>query len=297
MNPDLLFALPGNEALTHSLATRLNASVGNLSMRKFPDRETYLRYEDEIAGKNIALVCTLDDPDSKLVPLLLAANGARQLGAARIGLVSPYLAYMRQDARFQPGEAVTSRSIAVLLSGNFDWLVTVDPHLHRYHSLSNIYSIPTQVVHAAPAIAAWIQANVSKPFLIGPDEESAQWIKDVANDLHAPCATLRKHRQADRVVALEPADLAAIGDRTPVLVDDIIASGQTMIEAVKLLGANTARAPACIAVHGLFVDRADQQLIAIGARIATTNTVPGAAAEIILDELIADGIRAVQTRR
>lgn len=297
MNPDLLFALPGNEALTHSLAMKLNASVGNLSMRKFPDRETYLRYEDEIAGKNIALVCTLDDPDSKLIPLILAASGARQLGAARIGLVSPYLAYMRQDARFQPGEAVTSRTVAALLSSNFDWLVTVDPHLHRHRSLSEIYSIPSQVVHAAPAIASWIRAHVSQPFLIGPDEESAQWIKDVANDLSAPCATLRKHRQGDRAVSLEPIDLARIGDRTPVLIDDIIASGQTMIEAVKLLGTNAAHAPVCIAVHGLFSARADQQLVDMGARVVTTNTVPGAAAEIALDDLIADGIRAVQARR
>jgi ribose-phosphate pyrophosphokinase len=297
MNPALLFALPGNEALTRSLATQLRAKVGSLSMRKFPDRETYLRYTDEIAGKDIALVCTLDDPDSKLVPLVLAANGARQLGAARIGLVSPYLAYMRQDARFQPGEAVTSRTIAALLSVNFDWLVTVDPHLHRHRSLSEIYSIPTQVVHAAPAIAAWIRANVGNPFLIGPDEESAQWIKDVADDLHAPYATLRKHRQGDRAIALEPIDLARIGDRTPVLVDDIIASGQTMVEAVKLLGTSAASAPICIAVHGLFSVRADQQLVDMGARVVTTNTVPGAAAEIVLDDLIADGIRTMQTRR
>jgi ribose-phosphate pyrophosphokinase len=297
MNLEFLFALPGNEALTHSLATKLDAKVGSLSMRKFPDRETYLRYEDGIAGKNIALVCTLDDPDSKLVPLVLAASGARQLGAARIGLVSPYLAYMRQDARFRAGEVVTSCAIAALLSDDFDWLVTVDPHLHRYHSLSDIYSIPTQAVHAAPAIAAWIRANVSKPFLIGPDEESAQWINEVANDLQAPCATLRKHRQGDRAVALEPIDLARIGDRTPVLVDDIIASGQTMIEAAKLLGTNSACAPVCIAVHGLFAARADQQFVAMGARVVTTNTVPGAAAEIALDELIAGGIRAVQARR
>ncbi|HEY8948726.1 MAG TPA: ribose-phosphate diphosphokinase [Rhizomicrobium sp.] len=297
MNPAFLFALPGNDALTRGLATQLHAKVGNLSMRKFPDRETYLRYDDKIAGKDIALVCTLDDPDSKLVPLILAASGARQLGAARVGLVAPYLAYMRQDARFQPGEAVTSRTIATLLSSNFDWLVTVDPHLHRHRSLSEIYAIPTQVVHAAPAIAAWIRANVGNPFLIGPDEESAQWIKDVAGDLHAPCATLRKHRQGDRAVSLEPIDLARIGDRTPVLVDDIIASGQTMIEAAKLIGTNTASAPICIAVHGLFFLRADQQLVDMGARVVTTNTVPGAAAEIVLDKPIADGIRAAQALR
>jgi ribose-phosphate pyrophosphokinase len=84
------------------------------------------------------------------LPLLFAADTARDLGARRIGLVAPYLAYMRQDIRFHAGEAVTSRTFAAILSRHLDWLVTVDPHLHRYHELSEIYRIPTQVVHAAP---------------------------------------------------------------------------------------------------------------------------------------------------
>ena len=67
-----------------------------------------------------------------MLPLIFAAATARELAAAKIGLVAPYLAYMRQDRRFNPGEAVTSRQVAGLLSSAFDWLVTVDPHLHRY---------------------------------------------------------------------------------------------------------------------------------------------------------------------
>ncbi|MGN6517761.1 MAG: ribose-phosphate diphosphokinase [Rhizomicrobium sp.] len=297
MSPALLFALPGNEALTGSVAKWLGAAAGTLFTRRFPDREIYLRYESEVSGKEIALVCTLSDPDSKLIPLLLAAQGARQLGAARIGLVAPYLAYMRQDTRFHPGEAVTSQAIGSLLSRHFDWLVTVDPHLHRYRSLSEIYAIPTTIVHAAPAIAAWIRANVGSPFLIGPDTESAQWVGRVAHDLAAPYATLTKHRQSDRAVALEPADLARIAGRTPVLVDDIVASGQTMLEAVRMLGAAGASAPVCIAIHGLFADGADRQLMDTGAKVATTNTVQGPATEIFLDVPIADGIRALDCRR
>ena len=71
-----------------------------------------------------------------------------------MGLVTPYLAYLRQDRQFRPGEAVTSRTFARLLSGYADWLVTIDPHLHRYDTLSDIYNIPSRVIHAAPALAA-----------------------------------------------------------------------------------------------------------------------------------------------
>ena len=297
MNPTLLFALPGNEVMARSLAALLGVALGNLVMRKFPDGETYLRYENTLDGKNIALVCTLNDPDSKLVSLVLAAEAARQLGAARVGLISPYLAYMRQDALFHAGEAITSRTIAALLSSHFDWLATIDPHLHRYRSLSDIYSIPTQVIHAAPAIAAWIRANVGKPFLIGPDAESAQWVRNVAEDLRAPYATLNKRRQADRAVVLEPVDLARIGDRTPVLVDDIISSGQTMIAAVKMLNAANTGTPVCIAIHGLLADGTDRQLMDMGARVVTTNTVPGPAAEICLDEWMVEGIHTLERGR
>ena len=112
--------------------------------------------------RRIALVCTLDRPDAKMLPLLFAAAAARELGASQVGLVAPYLAYMRQDRRFKPGEAVTSREFARLLSGAFDWLVTVDPHLHRYASLAEIYRIPTRVVHAAPLISQWIRTRIER---------------------------------------------------------------------------------------------------------------------------------------
>ncbi|MBS0274008.1 MAG: ribose-phosphate diphosphokinase [Proteobacteria bacterium] len=294
MTPTVLFALPGNTALADSLAAQLDAEAGTLFTRKFPDGETYLRFGTDIQGKSIALVCTLSDPDTKLVPLLLAAQGARQLGAACVGLVAPYLAYMRQDARFQPGEAITSRAVAAMLSQAFDWLATVDPHLHRYRALSDIYSIPACVTHAAPAISAWIGANIPKPFLIGPDEESAQWVSETAKDIKAPYTTLKKHRQADRAVALEPIDIAAIGNRTPVLMDDIIASGGTMIKAVKMLTAARVAPAVCIAVHGLFADCSDRRLREMGVEITTTNTVPNATTHIYLDDLIADGILALR---
>ena len=129
MTAPLFFALPGNEAMTCSLADRLGAEQGDVELRAFPDGETYLRFAADVAGRSIAITCTLDRPNDKMLPLIFAAATARELGAAQIGLVAPYLAYMRQDRRFKPGEAVTSKQTAQLLSNAFDWLVTVDPHL------------------------------------------------------------------------------------------------------------------------------------------------------------------------
>src|SRR3546814_16966881 len=92
--------------------------------------------------KAVALVSTLARPDDGFLRLVFVADAARALGARDVTLIAPYLAYMRQDRRFRPGEAVTSRTFAGLISSSFDRLVTVDPHLQRYQALDQLYAIP-----------------------------------------------------------------------------------------------------------------------------------------------------------
>jgi len=286
-------AMPGNEKAASKLAARLGWDLGHLEIRQFPDGETYLRLVTTPAGRVVALVCTLDRPNDKLLSLLFAAATARELEASKVGLVSPYLAYMRQDRRFKPGEAVSSRQVAHLLSSSFDWLVTVDPHLHRYGSLSEIYSIPTRVVHVAPLISQWIRMNVQNPLIIGPDSESEQWVAAVAQEADAPHAVLEKIRHGDRDVEIKLGDLDRWKGRTPVLVDDIISSGRTMLESIRLLTAQGWAAPVCLAVHGLFADRADVLLAQAGARVVTSNSVPHSTNDIDLTPLLAEAVSQI----
>ena len=269
----LVIAMPGNQRMADALARGLPADKGTLELRQFPDGETYLRYGDELSGRDVVIVCTLDHPDPKLVPLLFAAKTAREMGARNIGLVAPYLAYMRQDRRFHPGEAVTSRYVAELLSGAFDWLVTVDPHLHRYHSLGEVYTIPSRVVQAAPLLSAWIKSHVKDAVLIGPDSESEQWVSAVARDAGAPFTVLEKTRHGDRDVEIRIKDPECAQGRTPVFIDDIISSGRTMQEAIRQVKKTNAAPPLCMAVHGLFADESDKMLASAGATVITTNTV------------------------
>ena len=293
MTVPLLMAMPGNEKAASKLAAKLGWDLGHLEIRQFPDGETYLRLVTTPAGRVVALVCTLDRPNDKLLSLLFAAATARELEASKVGLVSPYLAYMRQDRRFKPGEAVSSRQVAHLLSSSFDWLVTVDPHLHRYGSLSEIYSIPTRVVHVAPLISQWIRMNVQNPLIIGPDSESEQWVAAVAQEADAPHAVLEKIRHGDRDVEIKLGDLDRWKGRTPVLVDDIISSGRTMLESLRLLTAQGWAAPVCLAVHGLFADRADVLLAQAGARVVTSNSVPHATNDIDLTPLLAEAVSQI----
>jgi ribose-phosphate pyrophosphokinase len=271
----VVVSLLGSEALAERLAANLHAEQVPLETRQFPDEETYLRYGRSVAGKTVLIVCSLDRPDRKFLPLAFAAQTARDLGARAVGLIAPYLAYMRQDFRFKPGEAVTSRCFGRLLSSPFDWLVTVDPHLHRHKSLDEIFSVPTKVVHAAPLISDWIKSDVERPLLLGPDAESEQWVSAVAHASGADFAVMSKIRRGDRDVEISLPALACWRDRTPVLIDDIASTARTMIEGVKRLQASGMRAPVCVAVHGIFAGDAYRALRSAGAsRIVTTNTIP-----------------------
>ena len=285
--------MPGNEPLAAAIAGKMATDLGSLETRSFPDGETYLRFQVDPKDRHIILVCTLDRPDPKFIPLMFAADAARELGANKVSLVAPYLCYMRQDKRFQPGEAVTSVSFARMLSASFDALVTVDPHLHRYGSLANIYSIDTAVVHSAPLIAEWIDKNESAPVLIGPDIESEQWVSDVAGRVNAPYRVLRKERLGDRKVEITIPDMQQFRNRTPVLIDDIVSSGRTMIEAARQLRDQGLPAPICIAVHALFSLETQDALLKLAGRVVSSNTVPHPTNEIDVSQAVSAELQRI----
>ncbi len=288
----LILALPGNERLAADLADRLGAELGGLETRRFPDGETYVRLLTDVTDRSVIVVCTLARPDEQFLGLIYVARTARSLGAARLTLAAPYLAYMRQDIAFRPGEAVTSAVFAALLSQAFDALVTVDPHLHRHKSLSAIYDIPALALRAAPLLGDWIGRTVERPLIVGPDAESEQWAAEVAAQAGAPYVVLRKDRRGDRDVTVALPDLAAWRDRQPVLVDDIVSSGQTMIAACQALVAEGFPRPVCVAVHALFAREALERLSTVAQRIVSTDTVPHPTNAIPIAPLLAAALRS-----
>ena len=293
-----LYAMPGNDVFADRLARQSGQPRRVLRVHSFPDAENLVQVEPPQAHEDAALVCTLNDPDAKVLPLLMAAATLRELGAARVGLVAPYLAYMRQDARFHPGEAISARIFGKLLGGTFDWLITVDPHLHRCRSLDQVYPLDGRVVHAATRVAAWIGKNVAAPLIIGPDSESTQWVSDVAQRLGAPFVVASKLRHGDREVRVTLSGIAPCKGHTAVLVDDIISSGRTMIDALHRLDLEALPSPVCIGVHGVLARGALAELRAAGAsRIITTNTIAGDTALIDISPEIASALVAIDPAR
>jgi ribose-phosphate pyrophosphokinase len=283
-----LIAVPGSEDHARGLGTRLGFPVLVPEVRQFPDGELYVRIDGEV-GDDVVIVGNASG-DNFLRAAFLAGT-ARDLGATRVGLVAPYLAYMRQDSRFKPGEGVTARYFARLVSSTVDWLVTVDPHLHRFDSLAGVYAIPTTIARAAPAIAGWIAAEVERPVLVGPDAESVQWVSAVAERCGAPFVILEKTRRGDRDVSITAPDGAWNG-HTPVLIDDIVSTGQTMIEATRQLRAAGSAPPMCVAIHAVFADALAEALVDAGARgIVTCNTILHTTNRICVMDSLAAAVR------
>jgi ribose-phosphate pyrophosphokinase len=283
----LVVPLPGNEAFAAKLADATGARLGALETRRFPDGEHYVRLLDDPAGLSVNLVCTLTRADEVFLSLIFAADTARALGAREVTLVAPYLGYMRQDKRFQPGEAVSSASFARLLAGSFDRLITVDPHLHRYASLSELYAIPSVALHAAPLLSQWIRESVADPLVIGPDAESEQWAASVATAAGAPHVVLTKERLGDRDVRITFPDLSLYRGRRPVLIDDIASSGRTLVSAARELVSRGFPPPDCAVVHAIFAGDAFSEVQGAAGRVVSTDSVPHPSNALTLVPLVA----------
>ncbi len=228
---NLLFDFNQHSSLAKNLCPLLDAQLADYELRLFPDGESYVRCHDQIKNQTVYILCHLHQPNEKLLPLLLLVQTLKDLGAKSVGLISPYLSYMRQDKRFHEGEGITSRYFAQVLSANVDWLVTVDPHLHRYKKLDEIYSIKNLALSSVEKIAQYIKSQINNPVIIGPDGESKQWAAKVAQLVDCPIEVLSKQRFGDRDIKISIPHVENYLDHSPVLVDDIISTGKTMMLA------------------------------------------------------------------
>ncbi|MFH1848901.1 MAG: ribose-phosphate diphosphokinase [archaeon] len=271
--------------LARNIARRANDEFSPLLSEKFPDGETHLRFRTGIRGKDIALVQSLAHPNDKLIEILFAAHTARDLGARSVTLVAPYMAYLRQDKRFYPNECISARVTARLFRV-FDRVITIDPHLHRIHRMSDLFRHSTRL-SANSLIGEYIEEHFRDSLIIGPDEESCQWARKIAQHIKSHAVVLKKKRYNSRHVSIRirgDVDLRT----NVVIVDDIISTGHTMIETVKEAKKLGAKKIYCICVHGIFAEDALTRLRKAGAAgIISTNSIEGPTSKIDISPLIA----------
>ncbi|MBA4163296.1 MAG: phosphoribosylpyrophosphate synthetase [Erythrobacter sp.] len=287
-----LFTFADGARQAAGLASECGVPVNQIDVHRFPDGESLVRVDG--SAETALLFRSLDDPNAKLVEVLLAASALRDGGAKRVILIAPYLAYMRQDVPFHDGEAVSQRVIGKLLAAWFDGLVTVDPHLHRIASLDAIMGgIPALAVSAAPALVQAIASDLdSRTIMVGPDSESRPWVESIARPLGLDVLVGEKIRKGDREVVLTVPDFARASGRPAILVDDLISSGTTLMACASLLRDAGATRVEAIATHSLAsgadLDRLTDEGI---ARLRATDSTSNAIASIPLAGVLGDAIR------
>lgn len=290
----ILFSLFRYDYFANKIHEKLGYEIGKITQHQFPDEETVIQIDTDVNGRDIIFITSLDKPNTKILPLIFAAQTARTLGAKKIHLITPYLAYMRQDKQFEAGQGITSQYFAKLIAAYFDHLITIDPHLHRWHTLSDIYSIPTTLLHATHNIADWISQHITNPILIGPDGESAQWVEEIAKKAKVPFLISQKIRAGDRSVEISIPNISTYQNATPILIDDIISTAMTMIGTVKHLKALKMNPAVCIGVHAIFADNAYDDLLSTQIQsIVTCNTILHESNVIDVSDIIIDALKNI----
>ncbi len=276
------------------LAAALGLPYAEAAVHTFPDGERRLHLPTPLAA-HVIFCRSLNDPDHKLIELLLAAGSARDNGARRLTLVTPYLAYMRQDIAFHPGEAVSQRIIGKLLAQTFDAVITVDAHLHRIDHLSQAIPLAHAInLSAAGAMGEFIARECPDALLLGPDGESRQWVATVAaaaGGLDYGVAT--KTRRGDRDVSIDMPGIDFHGRRV-VLVDDVASTGRTLALAARQARAAGATSAHCLVTHSLFVGDALAALKDAGIdKVWSTDSVTHPSNRIELAGLLAGAVRGI----
>lgn len=293
MSAPVLQYLPSSARDAARLAARLGLTAHAIEVHRFPDGE--LRITVGPAAATTVVYASLDQPNDKLLALLFAAEALRRGGAGRLVLVAPYLCYMRQDAAFHAGEAISQKIVGRLIAEAFDRVITVDAHLHRTRNIADVFTgIEAENLSAMPAIADFLRANKfdAGTIIAGPDAESEPWVRDLAHRLGAGFAIAHKIRHGDRSVDMTFSDPGKFAGRPVVLVDDIVSSGGTVLTCAKALLAAGAASVDAVVTHALFPPEMIAAFEAAGLRsVRSTHSVPHPTNAIELDALFADALR------
>lgn len=292
MSAVIIQSLPSSSRDATRLAARLGVPFHEIAIHPFPDGE--MRVTVGAAASTTMIYASLDHPNDKLIALMFAAEALRRGGAKRLVLVAPYLCYMRQDAAFHEGEAISQKVIGALLSRYLDRIITVDAHLHRTPDIRAVFpGIESDNLSAMPAISDALRKGGLDPATVvaGPDAESRPWVSDLAGRLGLSHTVAQKTRRGDRSVAIAFQDPACIAGRPALIVDDIVSSGGTMIACAKALTAAGATTIDAVVTHALFPEQLGRDMIASGIRsIRSTHSVPHSTNAIVLDDLFVDAL-------
>jgi ribose-phosphate pyrophosphokinase len=275
---------PASQLLASRTARALGTEPVLCEFNRFPDGELYLRIADEIKNESVTLIQSTPT-DSDLVSLLQLIDACNE--AKEINVVIPYMGYARQDKRFKPGEPISARAVARCISA--DRIFTINIHAK---SVLEHFSGSAKNLDAAKLLGDYIAGfGLENPILIAPDEGAEGLVKRVSSGLGYEYDHLQKTRLSGDTVIIKTKNLDVTG-RHVVLVDDMIATGGTMTESIKMLKAQGAVDVYLACVHPVLARNATLRLFNAGVKdIIATDTLEKAESKLSVAPLIADALK------
>ncbi len=293
--------------LGEKIAIGLGIKFENVTTRIFPDGETYVRINTDANERNAIIVQTMfPNQNDSLIEFLLIADAAKDLGASTITGVVPYLAYSRQDRKFQPGESLSAKTIATLLkSVGVEKIITVDTHYqHREPGEFNFFGIKCINVSAGRLLLDHIRGKIDTDLMtIGPDLGSSEMIKYATGEemfltKEKRCPICEKLAQeCECKIKKKKYEITEMGSKynfhgkNVVILDDIIASGGTMIKAVKTVKSEGAKRVIVAATHGLFMKDSLIQLKELADCLVVTDSIITPVSDVSVAPLIVEALK------
>lgn len=252
-----------------------------IETKYFPDNELYLRIPFNPLKKEILIQSMPLEPDKKLIELIFASKTLKDLGSDELIALIPYLAYTRQDRRFKEGEAISQLIVLEMMrDAGIKKILTIDAHFHS--GIPRVEGLEIHNLKLAPYFKEFFKEfEENEDFLaIGPDDDAYELAILLAKELKIEAGYIEKKRISDKEVEVKKVS-AEVENKNIILIDDIISTGGTIIEAYKLLKKEGAKDVYVAASHGLFLQDSLNKIFSIGIKeVITSNSIPSKASKL-----------------
>ncbi|MBW9222503.1 ribose-phosphate diphosphokinase [Methanothermococcus sp. SCGC AD-155-C09] len=289
-----MIIVPGrnSQELAHKVSKLTNYKLLRTEFKRFPDGELYIRIHDNdtIKNEDVVFIQTQNNQNDSIVEGILISDILREEGARSITLVAPYLAYARQDKKFNPGEPISIRGLARIYSQLFDRIITINPH--EIH-IESFFKVPFIYGSAVDKLASYVKDKLDNPIVLSPDKGAINLAKVASEVIGCEYDYLEKVRISPSEIKVAPKNLD-VKDKGVLIVDDIISTGGTVATAIKMLKEQGANRVIASCVHPILIGDALNRLYVGGAdEVIGTDTFPSPVSKISVDDVIVELLKRI----
>jgi ribose-phosphate pyrophosphokinase len=269
-----VFSGNSNIALAREITSHLHLNLGRALVGQFKNGETRIKIEENVRGSDVFVIQSLCTPvDHHLMELLIMIDAMRRASAKRITAVVPYYGYAKQEKKTTGREPITAKLVANLITtAGANRILTMDLHAP---AIEGFFDIPVDHLQAGPLLVDYMrEKNVQNPVVVSPDAGGVGRANRFRERLGASLAIIAKQRPEPDVSEV----IEMVGDvdgKTAIIVDDMISTGGTLVEAAKTLNERGSQRVFACATHGIFAGAAfDQMADSHLEEVVVTNTIP-----------------------